>query len=130
MQGKPYGDSGILFYYGDYSVLDFSFCRFDRDLSFSKFFGEARLEIGDLIRDPEKPPLVDAKRRGIDSEHLFNKFLFREIDKRLDSLQEKEEEAKFSFDETALRDTIKELNKLYSEIKGKGPPPRDRKSVV
>ena len=33
-QGKPYGESGLLFFYSTYSVLDFSFCRFDRDISF------------------------------------------------------------------------------------------------
>lgn len=124
LQGKPYGDSGILFYYGNYSVLDFTFCRFDKDLSFSRFFGEARMEIRELLRDPEEPPLVDAKRRGLDSEHRFNKILCREIDRRLASLQEKEEAAKYSFDEKALRDALKELNKLYSEIRGRGPPPR------
>jgi hypothetical protein len=121
--GKPYGDSGILFYYGEYSVLDFTFYRYDKDLAFTKFFGEAKMEIGELLRDIGEAPLVDAKRRGLDSEHRFNKLLCREINKRLASLQEKEEASKYTFDENALKDALKELNKLYSEIKGRGPPP-------
>lgn len=122
--GKPYGDSGILFYYGEYSVLDFTFCGYDRDLAFSKFFGEAKMEIGELLRDIGEAPLVDAKRRGLDHEHRFNKLLCREINKRLSSIQEKEEATKYTFDENALKDALKELNKLYTEIKGRGAPPR------
>jgi hypothetical protein len=122
-QGKPFGDSGLLFYYGSYSVVDFTFCRFDRDLSFSKFFGEVKLEIEVLIRDPNEAPLVDEKRRGLDPEHPFNKKLFNAINQRLMRIQEEEEASKYSFDEYALRDVLRELNKIYKEIKGRGPPP-------
>lgn len=121
-QGKPFGDSGLLFFYGGYSVVDFTFCRYDKDIAFSKFFGEVKMEIGALFRDPEEPPLVDAKRRGLDSEHPFNKKLWREINKRLVGVQEKEEASKYTFDEKSLRDALKELNKLYKEIRGRGPP--------
>ena len=120
-QGKPFGDSGLLFYYGGYSVVDLTFCHYDKDVAFSKFFGEVQMEIGPLFRDPEEPPLVDEKRRGLDPEHPFNKKLFREINKRLVNVQEKEEESKYTFDEKSLKDALKELNKLYKEIRGRGP---------
>jgi len=123
LQGKPFGDSGLLFYYGGYSVVDFTFCRFDRDLSFSKFFGEVKMEIETLIRDPSESPLVDEKRKGLDLEHPFNKKLCSEINKRLKEIQEEAEVSRYSFDEYTLRDVLRELNKIYKEIKGKGPPP-------
>ena len=63
-QGKPCGDSGLLFFYGKYSAVDFSLCRFDGDVSFSKFFGEVKMDIESLIRDPEEAPLVDEKEGG------------------------------------------------------------------
>jgi hypothetical protein len=121
-QGKPFGDSGLLFYYGSYSVLDFTFCRFDRDISFSKFFGEVKMEIEKLVKDPNEVSLVDEKRRGLDLEHPFNKKLFDEIDLRLEGIQEEEEASEYSFDEGTKKDILKELNKLYREIKGKGIP--------
>jgi hypothetical protein len=122
-QGKPYGESGLLFFYGEYSVVDFTFCRFDRDLSFSKFFGEVKMEIETIIRDPNESPLVDEKRRGLDPEHPFNVKLFNVINQRLRGIQEEEEASRFSFDEYAMKDVIRELNKIYKEIRGKGPPP-------
>ncbi|MEM3661051.1 MAG: hypothetical protein QXU11_11790 [Thermoproteota archaeon] len=69
--GKPYGEAGLLFFYGKYSVVDFTFFKFDRDPSFSKFFGEALMEVEKIIRDPEEAPIVDEKRRGLDPEHPF-----------------------------------------------------------
>ncbi|MEM3523404.1 MAG: ATP-binding protein [Thermoproteota archaeon] len=122
-QGKPYGEAGILFYYGNYSVLDFTFCRFEKDSSFSKFFGEARMEISDLIRNPAEAPLVDEKRRGLDTDHPFNMKLFDEISKRLKSIQEEEGVSDYSFDDLEKRKILQELNKMYKEIKGRGPPP-------
>jgi hypothetical protein len=122
-QGKPFGDSGLLFYYGKYSVVDFTFCRFDRDISFSKLFGEVKMEIEQLIRDPNESPLVDEKRRGLDPEHPFNKKLFSEINQRLKRIQEEEETSRYSFDEYTLRNVLRELNKIYKEIKGRGIPP-------
>jgi len=122
-QGKPYGDSGILFYYGKYSVLDFSLGRYDRDPSFSKFFGEAKIEIEKLVRDPNEVSLVDEKRRGLDLTHEFNIKLIDEINNRLKNIQEEEESSKFTFDESTKKEILKELNKIYREIKGRGPPP-------
>lgn len=121
--GKPYGEAGLLFFYGKYSVLDFTFCYFDRDSSFYRFFGEVQMEVRDIIKDPEEAPIVDEKRRGLDFEHPFCKKLINEINKRLKSIQEKEEASKYSFDEQTKREILKELNKLYKEIKGRGPPP-------
>ncbi len=123
LQGKPYGESGLLFFYSTYSVLDLSFCRFDRDISFSKFCGEVKLEIEKIIRDPEEAPLVDEKRKGLDSEHPFNKKLLDEINKKLKKIQEKEEASKYSFDESTKNEILKELNKICKEIRGKGLPP-------
>jgi hypothetical protein len=122
-QGKPYGEAGILFFYGNYSVLDFTFGRFDKDLSFSKFFGEARMEIEKIIRDPEEDALVDEKRRGLKLDHPFNQKLLLEVEKRLKTIQEEEEASKYSFDEHTKREILKELNKIYKDIKGRGPPP-------
>jgi len=119
-QGKPFGESGLIFFYGAYSVVDLTFCRFDRDLSFSKFFGEVKLEVERIVRDPDESPLVDEKRRGLDSEHPFNKKLFKEINQRLQLIQEREEASKYSFDESTKKDILRELNKLYKEIKGTG----------
>lgn len=126
-QGKPYGKSGLLFYYGDYTVVDFTFCRLERDLSFSKCFGEVKMEVEELIRDPTEAPLVDEKRRGLDSEHPFNKILFDEINQRLKELEEKEEASKYSLDNATKKEVLRELNKIYKEIKGTGlfePPIR------
>ena len=122
-QGKPYGNSGLIFFYGKYSVIDFSLCRFERDISFSKIFGEVKMEIEKLIRDPDESPLVDEKRRGLDQTHPFNIKLIDEINKRLKNIQEEEEESKYSLDETAKKEILKELNKIYKEIKGKGQRP-------
>jgi len=123
-QGKPYGESGLLFFYSTYSVLDFSFCRFDRDISFSKFYGEVKLEIEKIIKTPEEASLVDEKRRGLDYEHPFNKKLLDEINKRLKKIQEEEEASEYSFDESTKNEILKELNEISKEIRGKGPPPR------
>jgi len=122
-QGKPFGDSGLLFYYGEYSVVDFTFCRYDKDFSFSRFFGEAKMGIETLIRDPNEAPLVDEKRRGLDPEHPFNKKLFGEINQKLRGIQEEEEESRYFFDEYELKNVLRELNRIYKEIKGRGPPP-------
>jgi len=121
MQGKPYGEAGLLFFYGKYSVLDLTFGRFDRDLSFSRFFGEVRMGIEQIIRDSEEAPIVDEKRKGLDSEHPFNKKLIDDIDKRLKTIQEEEEASEYSFDEHAKKEVLRELNKIYKEIRGKGP---------
>jgi len=122
-QGKPYGEAGLLFFYGNYSVLDFTFGRFDRDLSFSKFFGEVRMEVEKIIRDPEEDALVDEKRRGLKDDHPFNQKLLPEVEKRLKTIQEGEEASKYSFDEHTKREILKELNRMYKDIKGRGPPP-------
>jgi len=119
-QGKPFGESGLIFFYGAYSVVDLTFCRFDRDLSFSKFFGEVKMDVERIIRDPDESPLVDEKRRGLDPEHPFNRKLFNEINQRLQLIQEREEASKYSFDESTKKDILRELNKLYKEIKGTG----------
>lgn len=122
-QGKPYGESGLLFFYGKYSVLDFSLCRFDRDFSFSKIFGEVQMEIERLIRDPDEAPLVDEKRRGLDDEHPFNRKLFDEINKRLEGIREEEETSKYYVDENTKKEILREVNRIYKDIKGKGIPP-------
>lgn len=122
-QGKPFGESGLLFFYGRYSVMDFTFCRFDRHPSFARLFGEVRMEVEPIIRDPNESPLVDEKRRGLDQEHPFNKKLFNEINRRLDAIQEEEEASRYTFDEYTMKDILKELNKIYREIKGRGLPP-------
>jgi len=121
--GKPFGESGLLFFYGKYSVVDFTFCRFDREISFSKFFGEVKMVIEEIIRDPDESPLVDEKRRGLDPQHPFNEKLFVEINKRLMEIQEEEETSKYSLDAKTKKEILKEINKLYKEIKGKGLPP-------
>jgi len=122
-QGKPFGESGLLFFYGEYSVVDFTLCHFDRDTSFSRFFGEAKMEVEKIIRDPSESPLVDQKRRGLDPEHPFNKRLFHEINQKLKEIQEEEEASRYSFDEYTIKAIIRELNKIYKELKGRGPPP-------
>lgn len=122
VQGKPYGDSGLLFFYGKYSVVDFTFFKFDRDPSFSRFFGEVQMLIERIIRDPEESPIVDEKRRGLDPEHPFNKKLIDEINQRLKKIQEKEGVSEYTFDEQTKREILRELNKIYKEIKGRGPP--------
>jgi hypothetical protein len=119
--GKPYGDAGLLFFYGEYSVVDFTFFSFDADPSFYKFFGEVQMDIKDLIRDPEESPIVDEKRRGLISDHPFCKKLIDEINKRLKSLQNEVGPSEYSFDEEAKREYLKQLNNLCKEIKGKGP---------
>jgi hypothetical protein len=122
-QGKPYGESGLLFFYGEYTAVDFTFCRFDKDLSFSRFFGEAKMEIETIIRDPDEAPLIDEKRKGLDQEHPFNKKLFNEINQKLRGIQEEEEASRYSFDENTMKDILRELNRIYKEIRGKGLPP-------
>ncbi|MCD6464135.1 hypothetical protein J7L02_01260, partial [Candidatus Woesearchaeota archaeon] len=122
-QRKPYGEAGLLFFYGIYSVLDFTFGRFDGDLSFSKFFGEVRMEVEKIIRDPEEAPLVDEKRRGLDPDHPFNRKLLDEIYKRLRKIREEEEASEYSFDEKTKKEILKEINKIYKDVKGRGPPP-------
>jgi len=120
-QGKPFGESGLLFYYGDYSVLDFTLCRYERDLAYSKCFGEVKMEIETIIRDPTEVGLVDEKRRGLDPEHPFNRKLFDEINSRLKAIGEQEEASKFSFDESTKKDILRELNKIYKDVRGTGP---------
>jgi len=122
-QRKPYGEAGLLFFYGKYSVVDFTFGRFDGDLSFSKFFGEVRMEIEKIIRDPEEAPIVDEKRKGLDPEHPFNRKLFGEINKQLEKIREDDDTSKYSFDEHTKREILKEINKIYKDVKGRGPPP-------
>jgi len=122
-QGKPYGDSGLLFFHGKYSVLDFSLCRFDRDTSFSRIFGEVRMGVEKLIRDPQESPLVDEKRRGLDLTHPFNVKLLKSVNECLKLIQEQEESSKYAFDEKSKRKILKEINKIYKSIKGKGPKP-------
>jgi hypothetical protein len=121
-QGKPYGESGLLFFYGKYSVVDFTFFKFDRDPSFSKFFGEVQMEIEKIIRDPNEVPIVDEKRRGLDPEHPFNKKLINEVNQRLVKIQEEESVSEYTFDEKTKKETLRELNEIYKEIKGRGPP--------
>ena len=126
LQGKPYNKSGLLFFYGKYSVVDFTFCRYDRDLSFSKFFGEVQIEIERLIKDPDEAPLVDEKRKGLVPEHPFNRVLFNKVSEILKGIQEEEETSKYSVDEDTKREILKEINRIYKEIKGKGVPPKRR----
>jgi hypothetical protein len=126
-QGKPFGESGLLFFYGDYSVVDFTLCRFERDMTYSKCFGEAKMEVETIIRDPTEAPLVDEKRRGLDPEHPFNRSLLEEINEKLREIGEKEEASKYSFDDSTKKEILKELNRMYKEIKGTGlhePPIR------
>lgn len=126
-QGKPLGESGLLFFYGDYSVVDFTLCHFERDVAYSKCFGEVKMEVETIIRDPTEAPLVDEKRRGLDPEHPFNRKLFEEINNRLKAIGEQEEASKFTFDESTKKDLLRELNKIYKEIRGTGlhePPIR------
>jgi hypothetical protein len=119
-QGKPFGESGLLFFYGEYSVVDFTFCRFERDIAFSKFFGEVKMEVETVIRDPTEAPLVDEKRRGLDSEHPFNRKLFEQINDRLKEIGDTEEASRYSLDEKTEKDILRELNKIYREIRGTG----------
>jgi hypothetical protein len=126
-QGKPFGDSGLLFFYGDYSVVDFTFCRFDKDMAYSKYFGEVKMEIESIIRDPTEAPLVDEKRRGLDPDHPFNRKLIEEINHRLREIGEKEEASRYSFDSSTKKEILAQINKLYKDIKGQGvhePPIR------
>lgn len=126
-QGKPFGESGLLFFYGDYSVVDLTLGRFERDITYSKCFGEVKMEVEIIIRDPTEAPLVDEKRRGLDPEHPFNRRLFEEINYRLKEIGEKEEASKYSFDDSTKKEILRELNKIYKEIKGTGlhePPIR------
>jgi phage pi2 protein 07 len=123
-QGKPYGESGLLFYYGLYSVLDFTLGRYERDGSFSRIFGEVKMDIGKLVRDSSEAPLVDEKRRGLDMSHPFNRILMSEINSRLKIIEEKEEALEYSFDSASKKEVIAELNKIYKDIKGKGEPPK------
>jgi hypothetical protein len=116
-QGKPFGDSGLLFFYGEYSVVDFTLCRFERDMAYSKCFGEVKMEIESIIRDPTESPLVDEKRRGLDPEHPFNRKLFEEINNRLREIGEKEEASKYSFD-----DQTKNRNPKKSGLRVTSPP--------
>jgi len=121
-QGKPFGGSGLIFYYSKYSVLDCSFGSLEGDPATSKLFGEVKMNIGELIKGGEI--LVDEKRRGLDLTHDFNKALLDEINKRLRKIVEEEKEAsEYSLDETTERDVLKELNKISREVKGPGPPP-------
>ena len=122
-QGKPYGDSGLLFFHGRYSVLDFSLCRFERDPSFSRIFGEVKMGVERLIRDPQESPLVDEKRRGLDTTHPFNIKLLKLVNENLKLIQEQEESSKYTFDEESKRKILQEINKIYKSIKGKGPKP-------
>jgi len=121
-QGKPFGESGLLFFYGKYSVADFTLGRFDRDVSFSRIFGEVKMEIERLVRDPEESPLIDEKRRGLDPTHPFNIQLLLAVNQRLISIQE-QVESKYTFDDESKRTVLKEVNKIYKEIKGKGLKP-------
>lgn len=126
-QGKPFGESGLLFFYGDYSVVDFTLCHFERDIAYSRCFGEVKMEVETIIRDPTEAPLVDEKRRGLDPENPFNRRLFEEINDRLKEIGEKEEASKYSFDDSTKKEILRELNKMYEEIKGTGlhePPIR------
>lgn len=120
-QGKPYGNSGILFYYGKYAVLDFTLGSFDRDLSMSKFFGEVKMNVEQLVRDGEL--LVDEKRRGLDMTHPLNILIIDEINKILRKIEEKEKEkTDYSLDEETEREVLNELNKI-DKIVGVAPPP-------
>jgi len=121
-QGKPFGESGLLFFYGKYSVADFTLGRFDRDVSFSRIFGEVKMEIERLVRDPDESPLIDEKRRGLDPTHPFNIQLLLAVNQRLISIQE-QVESKYTFDDESKRTVLKEVNKIYKEIKGKAPKP-------
>jgi len=121
-QGKPFGESGLLFFYGKYSVADLTLGRFDRDVSLSRIFGEVKMEIEQLIRDPEESPLIDEKRRGLDPTHPFNIQLLLAVNQRLMDIQE-QVESKYTFDDESKRTILKEINKIYKEIKGKAPKP-------
>ncbi len=121
-QGKPFGESGLLFFYGKYSVADFTLGRFDRDISFSRIFGEVRMHIEPLIRDPEGAILIDEKRRGLDPTHPFNIHLLAAVNQRLISIQE-QVESKYTFDDESKRLILKEVNKIYREIKGRASKP-------
>jgi hypothetical protein len=118
--GKPFGESGLIFFYGEYSVVDFTFCRFDKDLSFSKCFGEVKMGVEQLIRDYTDAPLVDEKRKGLNLEHPFNQKLVDEVNQRLKAIEEEEEASKYSLDEATKKDILRELNKIYKEVKGVG----------
>ena len=122
LTGKPFGESGLVFFYGDYSVVDFTFCRYDKDLAFSKYFGEVKMGVEQLVRDYTDAPLVDEKRKGLNPEHPFNQKLIEEINRRLKAIEEEEESSKYTLDETAKKDILRELNKIYKEVKGVGGP--------
>ncbi|MGC9203037.1 MAG: hypothetical protein ACP5HX_10265 [Thermoproteota archaeon] len=81
------------------------------------------MRIEKIIRDPGEVPVVDEKRRGLDPEHPFNKKLINEVNQRLMKIQEKEDFSEYAFDEETKREILRELNKIYKEIKGRGSPP-------
>lgn len=119
-QGKPFGESGLIFYYGKYSVLDCSLGNFEGDPATSKLFGEVKMGVEEIIKEGEI--LIDEKRRGLDLTHDLNKALLHEINRRLRRIVEEEKEvSEYSFDRTAEKDVLKELNKIYKEIRGPGP---------
>ena len=113
--GKPYGKAGLYFYYGDYTVLDFSFGN-SRYPEMINFFGEVKMEIEPLVRKGEL--FVDEKRKGL-SDHPLNEELLNEIDKIVAKIAEGQREVThYTFKKESWMQ--KEMKKIYQDIKGKG----------
>jgi len=59
-------------------------------------------------------------RKGLNLEHLFNKKLVDEVNQRLKAVEEEEEASEYSLDEATKKDILRELNRIYKEVKGVG----------
>ncbi|MDD5331974.1 MAG: ATP-binding protein [Candidatus Nanoarchaeia archaeon] len=113
--GKPYGKAGLYFYYGNYTVLDFSFGN-SRYPEMRSFFGEIRMVIEPLVRKGEL--FVDEKRKGL-SDHSLNEELLKEIDKIVAKIADEQREVtSYVFKKESWMQ--EEMQKIYQDIIGKG----------
>ncbi len=114
--GKPYGKAGLYFFYGDYTVLDFSFGN-SRYPEMRSFFGEVRMGVEQLVRKGEL--FVDEKRKGL-SDHPLNEDLLAEIDKIVSKIADEQREVThYVFKKESWMQ--QEMKKIYQDMnKGGG----------
>jgi len=115
---KPFGSAGLLVYSGKYTVLDLILGDYKNDSRSYKIFGEVHLDLDGLeqkIRNGEEKPLVDNARHGLIIENMFNKNLFKEINKYLKKILEINAEPEYELDSVEEKDFIKKVNKMFSK---------------
>jgi len=114
--GKPFGKAGLIFYYGGYTVADFSFGK-QTYPEMCYFFGEVKMGVEKLVRAGEM--IVDEKRKGLSSDFPLNDALLEKVNEIVKEVADSQRKI-VQYDFTKEDWMQKEMQKIYRDISGPG----------